>query len=68
MSKRIGLLKSSETPDGAHEAFLLLLQPDQMYEAHVNLITHGRRVCRSPARVLGVPVAARCRYLDRRAP
>ena len=69
VSKRIGLLKPTETADGAHEAFLLLLQPDQMYEAHVNLITHGRRICHARRPECSVcPVAARCRYLDRRAP
>jgi endonuclease-3 len=69
VSKRIGLLRANESPDGAHAAFLQLLQPDQMYEAHVNLITHGRQTChaRRP-RCAVCPVAARCRYLDRRAP
>jgi endonuclease-3 len=69
VSKRIGLLKPTETPDGAHEVFLLLLEPDQMYQSHVNLITHGRQTChaRNPSCTV-CPVAARCRYLDRRAP
>jgi endonuclease-3 len=69
VSKRIGLLKPTETADGAHEAFLLLLQPDQVYQAHVNLITHGRQTCHARRPNCPVcPVAARCRYLDRRAP
>ena len=29
----------------AHDLFLGLLEPDQMYEAHVNLIQHGRKIC-----------------------
>jgi endonuclease III len=40
-----------------------------MYEAHVNLIQHGRRIChaRNPAHEL-CPVAARCRFVDPKAP
>jgi endonuclease III len=69
VAKRIGLLPDKATPDQAHELFLGLLGPDQMYEAHVNLIRHGRVVChaRNPDHE-HCPVAARCRFYDRRAP
>ena len=69
VAKRIGLLPPRITADQAHEFFLALLEPDQMYEAHVNLITHGRRICtaRDPAHDR-CPVASRCRFIDRRAP
>jgi endonuclease-3 len=40
-----------------------------MYEAHVNLITHGRRVCDARRPKCAVcPLADRCRFVDRRAP
>jgi endonuclease III len=69
VSKRIGLIAPNTTADDAHEVFLALLQPDQMYEAHVNLITHGRRTChaRNPE-CDRCPVRPRCRYVDPKAP
>jgi endonuclease III len=46
-----------------------MLEPDQMHEAHVNLIRHGRLVChaRNPAHDL-CPLRARCRFVDPKAP
>jgi endonuclease-3 len=69
VSKRIGLLPKKATADQAHEMFLAMLQPDQMHEAHVNLITHGRQTCfaRKPA-CDRCPVAARCRSVNPNAP
>jgi endonuclease-3 len=69
VSLRIGLIPPKVTADDAHELFLAMLEPDLMYEAHVNLISHGRRTChaRRPA-CDACPVAPRCRFLDRRAP
>jgi endonuclease-3 len=69
VAKRIGLLPPKASPDDAHEIFLALLEPDQMYEAHVNLIQHGRRIChaRNPEHER-CPVAPRCRFVDPKAP
>ena len=69
VSKRIGLIPPTATADEAHEIFLALLEPDQAYEAHVNLIRHGRLVChaRRPE-CERCPVAARCRFVDPKAP
>lgn len=69
VSKRIGLLPPKASADDAHELFLAMLEPDQMYEAHVNLITHGRQVCHAqrPAHDR-CPIAARCRFIDPKAP
>ncbi len=44
------------------------LEPDQMYEAHVNLITHGRRTCTAQRPAHGrCAIAARCRFGDSKA-
>ena len=69
VSKRIGLLPAKATPDEAHEMFLAMLEPDDVHEAHVNLIQHGRRIChaRNPEHE-SCPVAARCRFYDPKAP
>jgi len=69
VSKRIGLLPAKATADQAHDYYLAILRPDQMLEAHVNLIRHGRVVChaRNPEHDR-CPVAARCRFVDPKAP
>ena len=69
VSHRIGLLPPKATIDEAHELFLGVFQPDEMYEAHVNLIQHGRKIChaRRPD-CAACPVRPRCRYVDPKAP
>jgi endonuclease-3 len=69
VSRRIGLIRPKSTVTEAHQEFLEFLPADRVYEAHVNLITHGRQTCtaRRPA-CYRCPVAARCRYADPRAP
>ena len=69
VSQRVGLLPAKATAEQAHDLFLALLEPDQMYEAHVNLIRHGRLVCHARNPDHGAcPLAARCRFVDRKAP
>ncbi len=69
VSKRIGLVPAKASADECHDIYLELLAPEQIYEAHVNLITHGRRLCTAlrPS-CAACPVAPRCRFVDRRAP
>ncbi len=69
VSKRIGLIPPKATADEAHDLYLAMLEPDQAYEAHVNLIQHGRRICvaRAP-RCAICPVAPRCRFVSPKAP
>jgi len=68
VSRRIGLIRPAADVVRAHDELLPDLPATRVFEAHVNLITHGRRTChaRRPAcdRCL---VAARCRYVDPRA-
>jgi len=69
VAKRVGLIPPKATADQAHDLFLALLEPDQMYEAHVNLIHHGRVVCHARNPDHGAcPLVERCRFVDRRAP
>lgn len=69
VSKRIGLIPPKVDVLAAHVLFLSMLEPGEMYEAHVNLITHGRQTChaRRPA-CDRCAIAARCRYVDPKAP
>ena len=69
VSRRVGLIGQKATADDAHEIFLALLEPDQMYEAHVSLITHGRRICHAQRPECDrCPIRARCRFVDPKAP
>jgi endonuclease-3 len=69
VSRRVGLLPGKATSDQAHDYFLAMLEPDQMHEAHVNLIRHGRLICHAqrPKHEL-CPLRERCRFVDPKAP
>ncbi len=69
VAQRVGLIGPRVSADGAHDLFLGMLEPDQMYEAHVNLIQHGRVLChaRRPE-CAACPIRPRCRYVDPKAP
>lgn len=69
VSHRVGLIPAKASADDAHEYFLAMLQPGEMYEAHVNLIRHGRIIChaRNPQHEI-CPLRARCRFVDPKAP
>ncbi len=68
VSQRVGLIPVGVDADAAHDYYLAMLTPEQMYEAHVSLITHGRRTChaRNPD-CEHCPLAPRCRYFDPKA-
>ena len=69
VSQRVGLLPKKASADDAHDYFLAMLEPGDVYEAHVNLIRHGRLICqaRSPKHDL-CPLKGRCRFVDPKAP
>ena len=69
VARRVGLLPPKANAEEAHDYFLALLEPDEMHEAHVNLIRHGRLVCqaRKPMHER-CPVRDRCRFVDPKAP
>ena len=48
---RLGLFPAGASFDEAHDEMLAITPPHDAYELHMNLIAHGRRVCR-PARPL----------------
>jgi len=68
VSHRVGLIPPRADADDAHDVFLAMLAPEQMYETHVSLIGHGRRTChaRNPD-CEHCPLAPRCRYFDPKA-
>jgi endonuclease III len=66
---RVGLMPRKATLEEAHDLFLGVFQPDEMYEAHVNLIQHGRKVCHAQRPDHDAcPLRERCRFVDPKAP
>ena len=61
VSKRLGLVAPKMPADRAHDALEALLQPDEVYAFHVDLIQHGRRTChaRGP-KCEACPLLGRC--------
>jgi endonuclease-3 len=47
---RLGLFPEKASFERAHDEMLAITDPEDAYELHVNLITHGRRVCRPKPR------------------
>lgn len=69
VAQRVGLVGPKVGADDAHDLFLGMLEPDQMYEAHVNLIQHGRKVCHAQRPDHDAcPLRSRCRFVDPKAP
>jgi endonuclease-3 len=54
-SQRLGLILPNVNADKAHILFARVLPPEWVYPLHVNLITHGRRVCHAQR-----PACAEC--------
>jgi endonuclease-3 len=69
VARRVGLLPSKASAEEAHDYFLAMLDEDDVHEAHVNLIRHGRLVChaRRPDHDR-CPLRDRCRFVDPKAP
>jgi endonuclease-3 len=66
--RRVGLVPPKVSTDDAHDLVLGMFEPSQMYEAHVNLIQHGRKVCHSQRPEHEVcPLLPRCRFVDPKA-
>lgn len=69
VAHRVGLLPPKATVDEGHDLFLGVFEPDEMYEAHVNLIQHGRKVCHAQRPDHDAcPLRPRCRFVDPKAP
>ncbi|KXA96630.1 hypothetical protein AKJ38_02935 [candidate division MSBL1 archaeon SCGC-AAA259I14] len=55
VSKRLGLIPEESTREKAHSLMEELVPDERMYEVHINLIKHGRRICKAPT-----PVCSNC--------
>jgi endonuclease-3 len=59
VARRLGLISPRATAVQAQETLQAATPPDLMYELHMNLIRHGRAVCRAPR-----PLCEECVLLD----
>lgn len=48
VSKRLGLIPDDATRESAHDVLEEMTPDDRIYEFHINLINHGRAVCKAP--------------------
>jgi endonuclease-3 len=59
VSSRLGLIRPKASFLEAHETLRALVDPDDVYEVHVNMLRHGRRLCTARN-----PQCGRCPLLD----
>ena len=62
---RLGLFPIGISLEAAHDEMLAITDREDAYELHMNLITHGRRICRPRPRCGECALARMC--LARRA-
>jgi endonuclease-3 len=63
VATRLGMLPPRTPLDRAHDLLEEILQPDEMYPFHVELIRHGRDTCRAPRPICGLcPLTDVCAY------
>ncbi|MFO8100732.1 MAG: endonuclease III [Dehalococcoidia bacterium] len=47
VAKRLGLLSNGISANQAHEVMAKTVSPEDVYQLHMNMVEHGRRVCRA---------------------
>jgi endonuclease-3 len=61
VSKRLGFISAKTSADDAHPMMESIVPPEQRFDFHVLLITHGRRICKAQRPLCGeCPLAAEC--------
>jgi endonuclease-3 len=49
ITRRLGLVEAAANPEKISAAWQALVSPEWYYPLHLNLIRHGREICRAPA-------------------
>jgi endonuclease-3 len=62
VGQRLGLLPEGIPFEAAHDEILRVVDPDDAYELHINLIRHGRAVCRPRPRCDECALRRMCPY------
>ncbi len=61
VSGRLGLIREGTSADDAHVVLEKIVEPQDRFNLHVLLITHGRKICKARRSLCGdCPVADRC--------
>ena len=60
VGERLGLFRPGASFDEAHDEMRAITDPEDSYELHMNLIAHGRRVCRPRPRCGECGLARMC--------
>ena len=66
VGERLGLFRPKASFEEAHDELLRLVDPEDAYEFHMNLIRHGRERCRPKPRCEGCDLIRMCRFPGRR--
>jgi endonuclease III len=62
---RLGLFRANASFDEAHDEMLAITPPEDAYELHINLIRHGRAICRPSPRCGECALRRMCPYYRR---
>jgi endonuclease-3 len=62
---RLGLFREGASFDEAHDEMLAITDPEDAYELHINLIRHGRAICRPRPRCPECALRRMCPYWRR---
>jgi endonuclease-3 len=65
---RLGLFRPNASFEEAHDEMLAITDPEDAYELHINLIRHGREVCRPKPRCEACALRRMCPYFRSRGP
>jgi endonuclease-3 len=64
---RLGLFRERASFEEAHDEMLRIVEPEDAYEFHINLIHHGREICRPRPRCEACELRRMCPYWRRLA-
>jgi endonuclease-3 len=62
VGKRLGLISPRASFERAHDELLAIVDPEDAYELHINLIRHGRAICRPRPRCEECGLRRMCPY------
>jgi endonuclease-3 len=69
VSKRLGLIGEKVSAEAAHAELEALIPPEEYYPAHLNLIAHGRALCRArKPHCERCPLTDECRHFQASQP
>lgn len=67
VTRRLGLIGPKTSAERAHQVLEAIIPPDEYYPAHLNIIRHGRQVCRArQPRCEECPLTTYCEYYQNR--